>query len=48
MTNTNYDQQYNRMDKQDDEVQFHTVDDILEYYAERHGAREKSSEDALN
>lgn len=48
MRDTNYDEQYNRIDEQEDEVQFHTVDDILAYYAERHGSKGNQTEKALN
>lgn len=47
-TNTNYDEQYNRLNEQDDDVQFRTVDDILAYYADRHGAKESHNEKPLN
>ncbi|MFC7679762.1 hypothetical protein [Paenibacillus sp. GCM10028914] len=48
MRDTNYDDQYIRIDKKDDDVQFHTVDDILNYYAERHGSKIKNGKEALN
>ncbi|WP_156337248.1 hypothetical protein [Paenibacillus dakarensis] len=45
---TNYNEQYNHMNKKDEEVQFHTVDDILAYYAERHGTKVNNNKEALS
>ncbi|MGM1045311.1 hypothetical protein SAMN05661091_1989 [Paenibacillus uliginis N3/975] len=48
MAENNYVEQFKSENEQDDDVQFHTVDDILAYYNDRHTSHTDKTEDTVN